>query len=247
VAIVNETFVREFVANTNTIGVLARTIAEPGYPETVYEVVGVVKDAKYAALREPIPPIVFVPYAQHPRPSSAAMLVVRSKEPINNAIDEVRHRIAQSNPDVTIQFRVLETQVRDGLISERVMAWLTGALGALAAMLAVIGLYGVISYTVARRRNEIGIRLALGASRRRVVLLVLRETMLLLLAGLMVGIAISLAATRVASSLLFGLSPHDAPTLIASASLLATSALLGSYIPALRASRVDPMATLREE
>jgi ABC-type antimicrobial peptide transport system permease subunit len=127
------------------------------------------------------------------------------------------------------------------------MAWLAGFFGILAAVLAMIGLYGVISYMVLRRRNEIGIRLALGASRADIVLLILREMAALLLVGLGIGTFVSLAAAQGADALLFGLAPHDAPTLLASACLLAAVAGLASFLPALRASRVDPMVALRHD
>ena len=127
------------------------------------------------------------------------------------------------------------------------MAWLAGFFGALAAALAMIGLYGVISYMVLKRRNELGIRLALGASRSRIILLVLRETLLMLLVGLMVGTAASVAAAKGAAALLFNLSPYDLPTLIISILSLALVAGLATYIPAWRASRVNPVVALRHD
>jgi len=127
------------------------------------------------------------------------------------------------------------------------MAWLASFFGILAAVLAMIGLYGVISYMVLRRRNEIGIRLALGASRFDIVLLILREMAALLLVGLGIGTVVSLAAAQGAGALLFGLAPHDGPTLLASAGLLAAVAGFASFVPALRASRVDPMVALRHD
>jgi ABC-type antimicrobial peptide transport system permease subunit len=151
------------------------------------------------------------------------------------------------SPDIEVQFTVFETQIREGLIRERMMAWLAGSFGALAAALAMIGLYGVISYMVLRRRNEIGIRLALGASSADIVLLILREMAALLLVGLGIGTVVSIATAQGAGALLFGLAPHDAPTLLASACLLAAVAGLASFLPALRASRVDPMVALRHD
>jgi ABC-type antimicrobial peptide transport system permease subunit len=127
------------------------------------------------------------------------------------------------------------------------MAILAGSFGLLAGMLATLGLYGVIAYMVARRRNEIGVRVALGADRRRVVRLVLREAVLLLAVGLAVGTVLALWAGRAAGALLFGLKSYDPPTLVTAVLLLASVSLLASYWPALRASRVDPMAALRED
>jgi hypothetical protein len=245
--LVNETFVRRFIAKANPIGALARSVAEPGYPETLYEVIGMVKDTKYASLREDPPPIAYVPATQHPAYGPWAGIVIRSSAPLPNVISEVRRKVSELSPDIEVRFTVFETQIREGLIRERVMAWLAGSFGALAAALAMIGLYGVISYMVLRRRNEIGIRLALGASRLDIMLLILREMAALLLVGLGIGTVVSLAAAQSAGSLLFDLAPHDAPTLLASACLLAAVAGLASFMPTLRASRVDPMVALRHD
>jgi predicted permease len=247
VALVNETFARRFLANRNPVGALVRSLAEPNFPETLYEVIGVVKDTKYANLREEIPPITYVPAAQYPSPGPWAGIVIRSSAPLSEVINQVRRKFSDLSPDITVQFKVFETQIRDGLIRERLMAWLAGFFGTLAAFLAMIGLYGVISYMVLSRRNEIGIRLALGASRADIVLLILQEMSALLLVGLGIGTVVSLAAAQAAAALLFGLAPHDATTLLASAGLLAAVAGLASFVPALRASRIDPMVALRHD
>src|SRR5262245_9874162 len=189
----------------------------------------------------------YVPAAQHPSPEPWAGIVIRSSAPLTEVINEVRRRIGALSPDITVQFKVFETRIREGLIRERLMAWLAGFFGILAALLAMIGLYGVISYMVLRRRNEIGIRLALGASRVDIVFLIIRETAALLLLGLGIGMVLSLAAAQGAGALLFGLAPHDASTLLVSAGLLAAVAGFASYFPALRASRVDPMVALRHD
>jgi putative ABC transport system permease protein len=247
VVLVNETFVRRFIAKANPIGALVRSVAEPGYPETLYEVVGMVKDTKYASLREEPTPIAYVPATQRPAHGPWAGIVIRSSSPLPEVIAEVRRKVSELSPEIEVRFTVFETQIREGLVSERVMAWLAGSFGTLAAALAMIGLYGVISYMVHRRRNEIGIRLALGASRADIVLLILREMFALLLVGLGIGTVISLAAAQGAGALLFGLSPHDVTTILASACLLAAVAGLASFLPALRASRVDPMVALRHD
>src|SRR5262245_1351536 len=247
VVLVNQTFARRFFANRNPIGAPVRSVAEPNFPETLYEVIGVVKDTKYANLREDIPPITYVPAAQHPSPGPWANVVIRSSAPLSEVINEVRRKVGALSPAITVQFKVFETQIREGLIQERLMAWLAGFFGILAAVLAMIGLYGVISYMNLRRRNEIGIRLALGATRADIVLLILREMSALLLIGLGIGTVVSLAATQGASALLFGLAPHDVPTMLVSACLLAAVAGLASFLPALRASRVDPMVALRHD
>jgi predicted permease len=247
VVVVSEAFVRRFFGTANALGRVVRTVAEPNYPEALYEVVGVVGDTKYANLRDEIPPIAYVPIAQHPNLTSLKGIVFRSSAPLTEVIPEVRRKVAAINPNLVMQFGMLETQIRDGLVRERLMAWLAGFFGVLAAALATIGLYGVIAYMVVSRRNEIGIRLALGASAGGIVVLILRETALLLTIGLAAGVLFSTIATRSAATLLFGLSPHDVPTFAAAALLLAATAGFAGFMPARRASKVDPMVALRCE
>jgi ABC-type antimicrobial peptide transport system permease subunit len=146
-----------------------------------------------------------------------------------------------------MQFRAFQTHIEEGLIRERLMAALSGFFGALAALLATIGLYGVMAYMMVRRRNEIGIRMALGASRPQIVGLVMKEAALLLVIGVATGVAGSLVFARTAGKLLFGLTARDPLTFLAAAVLLAAAAALGSYLPAQRASRLDPMTALRDE
>jgi ABC-type antimicrobial peptide transport system permease subunit len=159
----------------------------------------------------------------------------------------VKKTMLDENSQISLQFQVFATQVQDSLLRERLMATLSGFFGFLAVALATVGLYGVISYMVARRRNEIGIRIALGASRRNVLNLVLREAGVLLASGLVIGIGLALAVGRAASSMLFGLKPGDPVTIAASAVGLAVVAIAASTLPAMRAARVEPMVALREE
>jgi len=159
----------------------------------------------------------------------------------------VKRRMAANHPDVIAEFADFQKGIQDRLLQERMMAILSGFFGLLAALLAMVGLYGVISYFVARRRNEIGIRLALGAQRGQVAGMVMREAGELLVIGVAVGTVLSLVAGRGASSLLFGLKAYDPLTLIGAALLLAAIAGLASFIPARRAARLDPMAALRWE
>ena len=245
VVIVSEAFVRRFFGKTDVLGRMVRTVAEPNYPEALYEIVGVVGDTKYANLRDEIPPIAYVPLAQHPNLTSLKGIVFRSSAPLPDVIPAVRRTVASINPNIVMQFSVLETQIREGLVRERLMAWLAGFFGVLAAVLATIGLYGVIAYMVVSRRNEFGIRLALGASAPGIVLLIVRETAWLVAIGVAVGVVLSAMATRSAASLLFGLSPYDITTFTAAVVLLAATAGLAGYLPARRASKVDPMVALR--
>jgi putative ABC transport system permease protein len=247
VAIVNQTFVRRYVRTSNPIGVRVRTVAEPGNPSVVLEIVGVTRDTKYDNLRQGTPPTTFVPASQNPDRRAATMLAIHSRLDPDELIGEIRSRLRNGYGDLLYQFRVFDRQIRDGLSRERVMAWLAGFFGVLAVLLAVVGLYGLMSYIVQRRVHEIGIRLAIGASPASVIALVLRQTMVLVIAGLAVGVPAAMLTARAASSLLFGLSPQDLPTLAAAAAALAAFAVCASAVPAWRASRIDPTRALREE
>jgi len=155
--------------------------------------------------------------------------------------------VAAISPSIGIEFRSFSAQLQESLLRERLMATLSGGFGFLAGLLATLGLYGVIAYLVARRRNEIGVRIALGADRARVIRLVLSEAILLLSVGLVTGVVLALWAGRAAATLLFGLQPHDVVSLVAASVLLATITLVASYVPARRAAALDPMAALRDE
>jgi putative ABC transport system permease protein len=174
-------------------------------------------------------------------------MYIRSEAPPSVVIRNIRRWLAVSHPGITAEFRVFQTRIEEGLIRERLMAALSGFFGGLAALLATIGLYGVICYIMERRRNEIGIRLALGAGPCKVVGLVMKGTATLLIIGLAIGTKCSLGLTRATTSLLFRLSAHDPLTLLATARLLAAAVAVGSYLPARRASRLDPMTALRCE
>jgi hypothetical protein len=247
VAIVNETFVRGYANGANPLGTAVRTIAEPGYPAAIYEVVGVVADTKYSNLREETPPIAYVPVTQHPNLRPYPGLVVRSALPPQDLIAEVKRRVNDLSPDAVLGFTVFSAQMRERVVRERTLAWLAGALGVLATLMSTIGLYGVISYLTVRRRREIAIRRALGASRSTIVSLILSEVAVTLSVAIPLGVAASVAAVRGARGLLFGLSPHDPQTLAASAALLALVAVVASAIPAIRATQIDPTEALRTD
>jgi ABC-type antimicrobial peptide transport system permease subunit len=155
--------------------------------------------------------------------------------------------VAAVNKDVSLEFRTLEEQVDDSLLGSRLLAFLTAFFGLVALLLAVTGLYGVIAYLTTRRRNEIGIRVALGARYGSVVWLVLRDALLMLAVGIVAGIAGSVGGARVVASLFYGVSVTDARTLGVAVLLLATATLIAAYIPARRAAVMDPMAALRDE
>jgi putative ABC transport system permease protein len=175
------------------------------------------------------------------------VVLIRSSSPLATVTTATREKLGVVSPEVTMDFQVLKTSINDGLVRERMLAWLSGSFGLLAILLAMIGLYGVISYIVAQRRTEIGIRLALGANRQNVVVLVLTQTLPVIGEGIVMGTLLSVAATRGAGSLLFGMRPSDPITLLGAAVFLAGIALFASFVPAWRATRVDPMDALRYE
>ena len=247
VAIVNEAFAKRFFGGGNPLGRVIRVEGEAGKPDPMYQVVGLVRDTKYYELREDFLPIAFLPAAQEENPGAGVVYMLRTAAPLGALFHNLKRAVAEVHPAIGIEFSVMTTQVRESLTRDRLMATLAGSFGFLAAVLATLGLYGVIAYMVARRRNEIGVRMALGADRGRVVRLVLREAALLLVAGLVIGTGLALWAGRAASALLFGLKPTDPATFAAAIGLLAVVALIASYAPARRASRVEPMQALREE
>lgn len=247
VAIVNQTFTDKLLKGANPIGVEFQVDAYVGEARPVYQIIGLVKDSKYRELQEAIEPLIYVAAAQDDRPDEYASLMVRSNLPIGALISDLKSAVAQASPEIDVEFSVFKTEVRNSLTRERLMATLSGFFGFLAALLATVGLYGVISYTVARRTNEIGIRMALGAQRGNIVAMILREAALLLSIGLIVGTGLALAASKTAASLLFDIKPHDPATLLSSAAALALVAVAASFLPARRASRLDPMAALRDE
>jgi ABC-type antimicrobial peptide transport system permease subunit len=244
---VNQTFVRQFLKGINPIGRTLRTVAEPNYPETEYEIVGVVKDAKYGSLREEIPPQSFAPATQAPRQDPWANLFVRFSSARSIITSAIRQKIQEISPEVRLEFHLFHTEVQNGLVRERLMALLSGFFGGLAVLLATIGLYGVVSYLVLRRRNEIGIRMALGASRYDVIGMVMRQALVLVGLGVVFGLPLSLALGKSARSLLFGMPSHDPITLMGAAGFLVIVSLLASYLPARRAARLSPMSTLHYE
>ena len=247
VAIVNEIFARRLLNGADPIGKTFRTVTEPNYPETLYQIVGVAKNTKYDRLKDEFKPITFVPAAQSPSGYALGTILIRSNAPLAGLISAVKRALGDVSPDISIDFRVFKNMIRERLLPEQLMAMLSGFFGFLAAALATVGLYGVISYMVARRQNEIGVRMALGADRMGVIRLVLGEAATLLAIGLAVGTALVLAAGTAARSMLFGLQPYDPLTLAMALALLAVVALASSYIPARRAARLDPMAALRDE
>jgi predicted permease len=247
VAIVNEEFARKIFHDQNPVGKLFRREESADKPDTVLLVVGLVRNTKYYELREDFRPIAFVPSDQDDDPGPGGTFVLRTNKPLGEFYRAAEQAVAEFHPGLALDFTVLTTQIKESLMRDRLMATLAGAFGLLAGLLAVLGLYGVIAYMVARRRNEIGVRIALGASRGRVIRLVLREAVLLLVIGLTLGTALAAWAGKAAAALIYGLKPRDPVTLGGAVALLAIVALLASYGPAWRASRLQPMDALRDE
>jgi predicted permease len=256
VLIVNESFVRAHLGQRNPIGATVRRLAEPGYPEVLHEIVGVTGNMKYADFRDEscwcdgpdgMPPIAYVPIAHDPSPFPWAPIVVRTHASIAGLAPAVITRVERLNPAITVGIIDLDSQLRDRLSPERMLAWLAGAFGVLAVVLVTVGLYGIIAYRAVSRRSEIGIRLSLGATRAQIVLLVLRDSLLLLAVGLTIGLPLTRVALHGAEALLFGLSSADVPMLAASATLLTGAATFAGLIPAWRAARLSPEIAIRCE
>ncbi len=247
VAVVNQSFARALAHGANPVGMSFHMPVGPHHPPFVIQIVGLVKDTKYNDLRDENVAIAFAPAAQDLDPSDFDTFTIRSQAPPGETISTVKRRLAEVNPEIGLTFHVFESDIRDTLVRERLMATLSGFFGFLAAVLAVIGLYGVMSYMVQRRTNEIGIRMALGAGRVSILGMILLEALLLLGVGIVVGLGLAVALGKTVGSLLFGVKPADPITLGMAAALLAVVAAAASYIPARRASKVDPMVAIRYE
>ncbi len=198
-------------------------------------------------LREQPQPMVFVPAAQNPVPGPNLALLVRRSGPLPAVTAALKQTIAGVSPHVGVDLDLLERRLHDSLQRERLLAIVSGFFGLLAAILATVGLYGVVAYGVARRSHEFGIRMALGAAPGRIAGMVLRETAVLVSIGLGAGLLLALAATRAAAGMLYGLAPHDPVAFVLAAGLLAIVALAASAVPARRAAAVEPVVALREE
>jgi ABC-type antimicrobial peptide transport system permease subunit len=226
---------------------VGRRFQEVGSSTDPVEIIGVVGNAKYQSLRDAAPPTVYRALAQEATPGATRRIELAAQGSPTELIARVKKSMEELNPAISLGFQSLSVQVAESLVRERVLAMLSGFFGGLALLLATIGLYGVMAYSVARRRNEIGIRMALGAPSSGILRMVLREVTILVVAGLALGVAGAMASTRLLESFLYGMTPRDPWTLSLAAAVLATVALLAGYLPARRASRVDPMVALREE
>ena len=247
VAIVNDAFARRFLGGTQDAAAALRTTLEANYPSTTYEIVGRVGNIKYGDVREDDQPIVYIPLAQSPVMSSWKSVIVRTSLTPTAVMEAARRRVAALNPGIYLRVTDMREQLDRRLVRERMMAWLAGVFGILAISLAAVGLYGLITYLSLGRRSEIGVRLALGASRASVLVMMLRESAWLIGAGLAAGVALSLPLSRAASRLLFQLTPTDSATWLGAGLALVGVAAIAAIVPAWRTAGQDPLETLRAE
>jgi len=246
VAIVNESYAKHYFGDRNPVGRHIGFGTNPG-TKTPIEIIGVVKDAKYTGVRDEIPRQVFFAFMENDFAGGAVMYVRTTSQP-DPAFGSIRQVVRQLDANIPIyNLRTLDHQIDQSLLNDRLIATLSTAFGVLATLLAVIGLYGVMAYTVARRTREIGVRMALGAVQADVVWLVMREVLTLVGTGLALGLVAAWGLSRVVSSQLYGVAATDPLTIASAAGVLAAVALLAGYVPARRATRVNPVLALRYE
>ena len=247
VAIINEKFAKKFFGSTDrALGRHAGFGIDPNTKADM-EIVGIIKDIKYTNLRDEIPVQMFQPYLASMNVGGMTVYVRTTMDP-SQFFNAVREKVRAMDPNLPLwAMRTLDQQISKSLLTERLVASLSTVFGFLATLLAVIGLYGVMAYTVARRTREIGIRMALGAFEKHVIWMVMQEVLVLVSIGLIAGLASTAALTRLVKTQLFGITPYDPFTLALAAFSLAAVACAAGYVPALRASRVDAMRALRYE
>jgi predicted permease len=245
VAVINETMAHRFFPSGSPIGRHFGIGEDPAHASDI-EVVGVVKDAKYNSLGEEVRMAAYLPCTQNTGFYGNFSVRYAPGTDTRSLVAQIRSVVAQINPNILINnVESLEVQVDRSIATQSLIARLSTFFGVLAVFLASIGIYGLMSYSVARRTNEIGIRLALGAQTRTLLWMVLRETLVLLTAGLLVGVPITLLSTRILKSQLYQLSPLDPVAIVSAVVIIAAITLLAAWLPACRAAKVDPMVALR--
>jgi len=245
-AMVNASFVEKYFGNRLAVGRHIGMGADPGTPTDI-EIVGIVNDSRYDSLRSEVLPEVYLCTLQQP-PPNAQIVYVRAEGNPDGAIRSIRSAVQELGPGLPIfNLKTLDRQVDESLVAERMIATLSTVFGILATILAIVGLYGVTAYTVARRSREIGIRMALGAKSGNVIALVMREVLFLVLAGIVIGLPCAVALSRMAGAQLYGVAPYDFVSMALPMVLLTTVALIAAYIPARRAAKFDPVRVLRVE
>ena len=246
VATVNESFVKKYFAGRNPIGM--HVCLDEKYDATrAFEIVGVVKDARYFGLRRDTETMVYQP-VWRPGPSSKSVSIRTTQQSPAGLGDAIRRAVTALDPNVPLlNLRSIEQQIDNNILEDRLLTTLSGFLGGLALLLAAVGLYGVVSFAVTRRTREIGIRMALGAERPSVVWLVGRYAAALVICGALIGVPTALLLSKMLKSFLFGIAPQDPAAIIGAVLTLAAAAALACYVPAMRATKVDPMVALRHD
>ena len=240
VAVINEAMVRRYFANRSPLG------ERFGYVKATVEIVGVVRDARVTHVRDAAEPMAY--YGMQQWKNYSSNIDVRAAGDPRWIATEVRKAVAEAAPNLPVtKVITMKEQISSSVNLDRLVAYLTSAFGALALALACVGLYGVMSYAVARRTAELGIRMALGAPRSRVLWMVLQESLVLVGLGVAVGLPLVLMASRFLKGLLFGLAPNDSATVVSAILVLVAVAAIAGYLPALRASRIEPLVALRYE
>jgi predicted permease len=246
VALVTETFARRFFGDAPPVGQTFSMPGGAGQRDTDYQVIGVVKDSKYHTIREEFAPIVFAAASQDVNAGLTRRYIVRANGPIGSVMSSIRRTVLEASPSAALRFGVLETQIQESLLRERLMAMLASAFGAISMVLAAVGLYGVLSYIIAKRRNEIGIRMALGADRAGILRMVLAEVTALLAIGLTAGVGLALLSARAATTLLYGLEWFDPGMLTLTLVTLCGTGLAAGAWPTFKAAGIEPSQALRE-
>jgi putative ABC transport system permease protein len=245
VTLISESLARMYFPNQDPLGKRLHFSLPPN-PAADREIVGIVGDVRDIALGQNPGPMMYVPYAQ--APFSGADLAIKTGLSLPSVSSAIRQEVQKMDKELPVTYVAMMPDILEASLSQpRFRTLLLGLFAAMALVLAATGIFGVISYSVSCRTNEIGIRVALGASRVAILRMVLRETLLLAIAGLAVGVPCALAASHLAGHLLFGVSEHDPATLAAVALALSAVAAIAGYVPARRAMQVDPMVALRHE
>jgi len=260
--IVNETFARRYFQNADPIGKTFQMELPPGSLQPTYHIVGLVRDAKYLQVREErtsavlrfsanetsgmFLPIAYLAVSQDSAPPPDLRIVLRSDVSPGSLTHALTRAITDVAPGAAVSYDAVTNYIDRLLVTERLMAWLSGCFGVLAMLVAAIGLYGVMSYLVTRRRIEIGVRMALGAAPRTIIRMMFAECGVLLAIGIAIGVALAGVTLRYAAALLYGLTPLDASSFALAIGVLGFASVLATWFPARRASRLAPTVALRE-
>lgn len=248
-AVVNETFVRKYLPGVNPIGrVFSAPQWDPKSPPALITIAGVARDAHYRGVRDPAPPTAYVLFGNRPISDNRMVFMVRTRVAPQSIESSIRQAVASVDANLPVsEMRTEKQQIERSLGTERLFGALVTIFGLIAVALAAVGLYGIMSFSVARRTSEVGVRLALGAGRRQVQWMVVRQSLVMAAVGIVVGVPVALELSGVAGKLLYGVKPNDPLSIAAAAVAMAIVAALAAWIPALRASRVNPTAALRAE